>query len=683
MGKSVLIITYYDSNNYGAFLQAFAMQEFLKLNGIEAEILKYKSKTVPIMTLIYKLLKKTTRIPAEIQNYQNQMGNAVLKEQNKLNISNKYKRYDITILGSDEIWNVKNIRAPHDAFFFVKNKNSDKTISYAACAGNSEIKHLKLLPYAIKGIKELDSMSVRDDKTQILVNMLGRKDVIKVLDPTFLIDWEKYIPNLRERKKYIFVYSYGLCDSQIQEIIKLARKKHLEIIATGTKCLWADYNPVPTPFEWISYIKNAEFIFTSTFHGVVLSVQLKKDFAVFNAESTKVYCILKEFCLLERRVTEWNTSEVLFEKKIDYTKLESYINQKKIISKNYIFKNVGLLSISDNRKNSVENETLKLLDKPCYIARHRSAKVRWNSRSGGAFTAISDIILEKGGIIYGAVINESFAIQHCRASTKNERDLMCGSKYVQSDIRHVLPLIKKDLQENRQVLFTGTPCEVDAVIKMAVFFGKEEHLITMDFICHGVSSPAIWKDYLKLYDNVTSVEFRDKKTFGWGDHQETIISNGKAIHSKLFTTLYYQNFINRPSCHECPYAKYEHYSDITVGDCWGVEKIAPGFNKDDSGASMIFWNTARGRLILQKAMKKMEIVERTIEEMRQPVMESQGMGATMPNVNRNDFWYDYKNEGIKSVIDKYSSVSVKQKIKQILYPPHIITFTVKKILRRN
>ncbi len=683
MKKSVLIITYYNSKNYGAFMQAFAMQEFLKTNGIKVEILKYKSKTVPILTLAYKLLKKTQKLSAQIQDYQNQMGNMILNEQNKLNISNSHKKYDATILGSDEIWNVKNTGAPHDVFFFVKNKNSDKTISYAACAGNSEIQHFKLFPYAISGIKKLDSLSVRDDKTQDLVKLLGRKDVERVLDPTFLIDWEKYLPNLEKQEKYIFVYSYGLKDSQIYKITELAQIKNLKIVATGTNCPWADYNPIPSPFEWISYIKNAEFVCTSTFHGVILSVQLKKGFAVFNSESPKIYSILKELYLLERRVTEWNSLKTLFERTIDYVKLENYINQKIVISKNFILKNLDLAPIPENKNISLGNKSLKQLDRPCYVARHRSMEVRWNSRSGGAFTAISDVILEKGGVVYGAVINENFITQHQRGSIKEERDLMRGSKYVQSDMRNALLLIKKDLQENRQVLFTGTPCEVDAVKKLAEFLGKEEQLVTTDFICHGVPSPAIWKDYLKLYDHVTSIEFRDKKRFGWGDHQETIISNGKAVHSKVFTTLYYQNFINRPSCHECPYAKFEHYSDITIGDCWGVEKIAPRFNTDDSGVSMIFWNSARGELVLQEAMQEMEIIKRTIKEMDQPVMKSQGMGTTMPNVNRDNFWNDYKKRGIKFVIDKYSPVSAKQKIKQILYPPHIVRFTVKKIMRRN
>ena len=82
-------------------------------------------------------------------------------------------------------------------------------------------------------------------------------------------------------------------------------------------------------------------------------------------------------------------------------------------------------------------------------------------------------------------------------------------------------------------------------------------------------------------------------------------------------------------------------------------------------------------------LKSRSQIKRTIKEMDQPVMKSQGMGTTMPNVNRDNFWNDYKKRGIKFVIDKYSPVSAKQKIKQILYPPHIVRFTVKKIMRRN
>lgn len=677
MKKTALIITYYKADNYGAFLQAFAMQEYLSSIGIESEIFSYESKSGKIIKTLYKIKSKlngSIHIGKENQQYHKEMLQSVLNYQSKLKFNHNKKKYDVVIIGSDEIWNVKNIGADHDSFFFSKSKIADKTISYAACSGNSELNHFKLYPFSLRSIKKLDCISVRDDNTERIIKSIGRNDVIRVLDPTFLIDFNKYLPKKSNSDKYLFVYSYGLSETQSEQIKIFAKKHNLKIVATGFFCKWADYNPVPNPFEWIMLLKDAEFVITSTFHGTVFSIQQRKPFAVYNSDSPKINSILKETNLLTNRITDWNTIDEIYKNFSGYNRIETLLKNKIQYSKDF------LNSIFFNKTFCQINNENPFLHHKCYIARHKNKEIRWNSRSGGVFTALSDLLLDKGGIVYGAVLQDDFSVSHIRASTKKERDKMRGSKYVQSNLINVLPLIKKDLLENKIILFSGTPCQVDAIRLLAEKIGRIEYLYSVDFICHGVPSPKVWRDYINSFDNVISVDFRNKKKYGWGEHIETISTNNKQISQKLYTNLYYNNYITRPCCHECPYAQYKHFSDITIGDCWGVEKLAPGFNADDSGASMCFSNTEKGKILLEKALLSMDYIENEIGNMMQPIMKAQGMGIGLPNKRRSDFWKDYTKKNFEDLCAVYLG---RKSINRKIGLPHYIRFLIKKILHKN
>lgn len=317
-----------------------------------------------------------------------------------------------------------------------------------------------------------------------------------------------------------------------------------------------------------------------------------------------------------------------------------------------------------------------------YAARHKDKNVRWASRSGGAFTAISDIVLESGGVVYGAACLEDFTVRHIRADSKQLRDKMRGSKYVQSRVDLCLQDVISDLVSGRKVLFTGTSCQVDAVKKMCQGHVKYNNLICMDFVCHGVPSPKVWSDYLSMYHKIVKVDFRNKVKFGWEDHIETIFTECKTYHSNIFTKLYHRGYIVRPVCHCCPYAQYQRFSDITIGDCWGVNKSVPGFNKDDSGVSMIMTNSTVGEELVNEAIKSMCVYELEKNDIRQPVMEAKGLGTCRPHKDREAFWLEYKKHGIVWITKKYSTNNIIDKIKLKLRLPHFVRFGLKKILKK-
>lgn len=169
--------------------------------------------------------------------------------------------------------------------------------------------------------------------------------------------------------------------------------------------------------------------------------------------------------------------------------------------------------------------SLNMSEPLAYGGRHCDMREVETSRSGAAFIAISDYILEKGGIIYGAGYGEHFRVIHKRAVTKEQRNEFKGSKYVQSDLRGIFRLVKQDLLNGHCVLFSGTPCQTAGLNS---FIGKKlrKNLILVDIVCHGVPGPRIWEEYLKFLEKkegrrLIRVNFRDKEMFGWTAHRET------------------------------------------------------------------------------------------------------------------------------------------------------------------
>ena len=167
------------------------------------------------------------------------------------------------------------------------------------------------------------------------------------------------------------------------------------------------------------------------------------------------------------------------------------------------------------------------LDQPsAYAARHKDIDEVMKSRSGAAFVAISDYILEQGGVVYGAGYKDHFRVAHKRATTKEERDEFRGSKYVQSDLTGVFRSVKEDLKNGLTVLFSGTPCQTAGLNS---FVGKRlrEKLVLIDIVCHGVPGPYVWREYLAYLEKkhgakICRVDFRDKRKFGWKAHNETV-----------------------------------------------------------------------------------------------------------------------------------------------------------------
>lgn len=308
------------------------------------------------------------------------------------------------------------------------------------------------------------------------------------------------------------------------------------------------------------------------------------------------------------------------------------------------------------------DKSLNLPQPDAYAARHKDMKEVETSRSGAAFIAISDYIIENGGIVYGAGYTDHFRVVHKRAITKEERDEFKGSKYVQSDLAGIFRQVKEDLKNGKTVLFSGTPCQTAGLHS---YVGKKlrENLVLIDIVCHGVPSPYVWRDYLaylekKHKSEICYVNFRDKDMFGWKAHKETFKFVNRSVCEKMtFTYVFYKHIMFRHSCGVCKYTNMQRPSDITIADFWGWEKTDSTINADDKGVSLVLSNTEKGEKLFEVVKNRMDVVPAEVANCLQPNLQH----PSEIHPKRMDFEHDYTRKGFEYVMKKYGDIGWRYK----------------------
>lgn len=231
---------------------------------------------------------------------------------------------------------------------------------------------------------------------------------------------------------------------------------------------------------------------------------------------------------------------------------------------------------------------------------------RKNSSSGGLFSVLAHRILDQGGVVYGAAMNEKLQVVHCAAENLEQLASLRGSKYVASTPGNVFGEVRQQLVTNRLVLFSGTPCQVEGLL---AFLGRPyENLYTVDLICHGVPAPKAWNAYCQYQQDVygariTEVNFRSKTT-GWKHFSmELHFEDGQIYRSAQRNDPYMHAFLDnlclRPSCHVCAFKGEHRRSDITLADFWGIGTMLPEAD-DDGGVSLALVHTQKGSALLEQ-----------------------------------------------------------------------------------
>lgn len=239
---------------------------------------------------------------------------------------------------------------------------------------------------------------------------------------------------------------------------------------------------------------------------------------------------------------------------------------------------------------------------------------RLSSSSGGIASVLSEEIITKGGIVYGAVFEQPFNVAHHRISDLQELPQLKGSKYVQSDTGITFKQVKQDLNSNLEVLYIGTPCQIAG---LKGFLKKEySNLYTIDLICHGVPSIKLLKesvpDYI-LRKDFNQIKFRDSSSFHFSLLKENIPIYSRPISKDLFLKGFFTGLFYRHSCYECPYATVKRIGDITLGDFWGIKdkEIAESIHK---GISLVLINNTKGELLFKETHHSIVKHKRSIEE---------------------------------------------------------------------
>ncbi|MBR5514736.1 MAG: Coenzyme F420 hydrogenase/dehydrogenase, beta subunit C-terminal domain [Clostridia bacterium] len=254
--------------------------------------------------------------------------------------------------------------------------------------------------------------------------------------------------------------------------------------------------------------------------------------------------------------------------------------------------------------------------KKVYALCDKNEENRKAASSGGAVGLLAQHIFEQGGVVSGVVYNEKMQPVHKITRNFKEFEAVRGSKYVQSEMGTIYTELKSELEKGIPVLATGTPCQIAAI---KTYFGdKYENLYTCDLICHGVQSPVVFEDYIKELESkngkkIVDFKFRDK-TNGWKksnvkvifeDKSELVMTRDKCEYFRYFDYL-------RQSCYNCHFRGFNNYSDITVGDYWGVESLTDEFN-DDKGVSILLCHTEKGCGMAEKILAYSKAVESNTE----------------------------------------------------------------------
>ena len=304
------------------------------------------------------------------------------------------------------------------------------------------------------------------------------------------------------------------------------------------------------------------------------------------------------------------------------------------------------------------------------IVKSINEEIRMMSSSGGTFSIMASFILKNNGVVVGAAFSDDFySVKHIIIESNTDLSKLRCSKYLQSDMGNIYKLIKETLIENRPVLFSGTGCQVAALKN---YLGTEyENLYLIDVVCHGVPSQTLWSQYLSSIENKynkksTEVNFRSKRISWIGLGLEASYGENvyfKELKNDPYLIIFQKNLSLRESCYHCTFKSTRQISDISIGDLWAAEKIAPEFN-DDKGISFLLINSEKGQRLFQ-SIKNDCLFEKV--DLHEAIANNGNIARpTIRPEEKDAFNKDFLLLPFEQLIKKYSSPTKREIIKSYL-----------------
>ncbi len=302
-----------------------------------------------------------------------------------------------------------------------------------------------------------------------------------------------------------------------------------------------------------------------------------------------------------------------------------------------------------------------------YACQHKEQQLLEKSSSGGVFPAIAKAILNEGGYVCAAGWEYSAqgpAVSHRIIHELHDIALLQGSKYVQSRLANSFAEIIQ-LLHKKTVLFCGTPCQVAGLQQLTHAHPHVSRLYCLEVICYGVASPKCFTKYAQSLGFVTEFSFRERVHEKGNRFVSYTCNDNKTIiphaHSP-FMLSFFKNLILRPVCHHCPYTHVERGADISMGDLHNTQNPAADFNLSQ-GASSIFINTEKGRLLWQSVQDNFCAISMTAQDSKQ----ARTLSPTEKSPQRQDFMAEMDTLPFTELVKKFtSSLSQKQQMLQQL-----------------
>lgn len=288
-------------------------------------------------------------------------------------------------------------------------------------------------------------------------------------------------------------------------------------------------------------------------------------------------------------------------------------------------------------------------------------EIRRQSSSGGIFSLLAS---QSFDAVYGAAMTQDcYGAEFVRIGKGEDLSCLRGSKYLQARIGDAYHQVKKDLAEDRHVLFSGTACQINGLKNY--LDGDDEKLVCVDVICHGVPSPEVWRRYLlhqeKKQGKIHHVNFRCKeiswKHFGIKENDRYI-----PIDQDVFMRMFLNNYDLRPACYSCK-VKQDKKSDITIGDFWGIENICPEMD-DDVGTSVIITRTKKGEKLFEAIRESLVWKEVSYDDAVKD-NPAEYLSVDKPP-ERAEFFMDLDRLSFEEMIGKYTPVDSVSSLRKIL-----------------
>ncbi len=303
-----------------------------------------------------------------------------------------------------------------------------------------------------------------------------------------------------------------------------------------------------------------------------------------------------------------------------------------------------------------------------FLLQHKDDRIRQESTSGGAYTALASWIINQGGVAFGAGFRkDTFIVEHQAVSSINSLSIFRNSKYVQSNLWNIYKQVKSCLNEGKWVIFSGTPCQIEG-LRHFLRLREYEKLILVDLVCHGIPSPRVFAKYIEAQQSLiggkfTNVLFRDKY-YGYHYSSFSIYNKDpkkdyhKGIDTNEYLRAFFDNLSDRPSCYDCKFKKRYRKSDITIWDCFPIEQFTKDF--DGKGTTRVLVHTEKGKNLINSIGNDVRLIEINTNKLTKGVRE---MFHSVPyNPKREQFFVDLNNMEAKDFFNKWFPITFRVKM---------------------